>query len=136
MNPANVLIAAGACVFGALGAIHLLYTFRGTKLHPRDPDLRARMEQSELRITRQTSVWGAYLGFNGTHSLGMLSFAAIYTYLALWRPAVLADSSFLMALGLLVLMAYGLLASRYFFSVPFRGVVLAGGLYALGWVLG
>lgn len=136
MNPANALIAAGACVFGVLGAIHLFYTFHGTRLHPRDQDLRVRMEQSELSITRQTSVWAAYLGFNGTHSLGMLTFAAIYTYLALWRPAVLAESTFLMTLGLLVLVAYGVLASRYFFSIPYRGVVLAGGLYALGWVLG
>lgn len=135
MNTAAALIAASACILGALGAIHLLYTFRGTRLHPRDPGLQRAMEQSALVITRQTTVWRANKGFNGTHSLGILAFAAIYTHLALWRPAVLADSPFLMALGMAVLLAYLVLARRYFFSVPFRGVALASALYALGWVL-
>jgi len=37
--PASALIAAGAAVIFGLGLIHLLYTFRGSKLHPRDAGL-------------------------------------------------------------------------------------------------
>ncbi len=135
MTAAQILIAASAALLGTLGALHLLYTYRGRKLHPRDPALRQAMEGSALVITRQTTVWRAHKGFNASHSLGILSFAAVYGYLALWRPAVLGGSWFLSALGLVVLGAYALLAWRYFFSVPLRGAALAFALYAAGWAL-
>ncbi len=135
MTAARILIAASAALLGTLGGLHLLYTYRGRKLHPRDPALRQAMEGSALVITRQTTVWRANKGFNASHGLGLLSFAAVWGYLALWQPAVLGGSWFLSALGLAVLGAYGLLAWRYFFSVPLRGVAVAFALYAAGWAL-
>ena len=70
---------------GSLGGIHLLYTYRGWKLQPRDPALREAMAQSTLFITRETTVWRANKGFNASHSLGILVFALEYGYLALGR---------------------------------------------------
>ena len=135
MNAASLLIAAGAAVLGALGCIHLLYTFHGNKLEPRDPAVREAMERANPVITRQTTVWRATKGFNASHSLGIIALALVYGYLALWRPAVLGASQFLLVLGMVVLLAYLALARRYFFSIPFRGVALACALYASGWAL-
>lgn len=135
MNPAYVLIAASAAVLGALGCIHLLYTYHGNKLDPRDPAVREAMERANPVITRQTTVWRATKGFNASHSLGIIAFALVYGYLALWRSDVLGGSSFLSALGMAVLLAYLALARRYFFSIPFRGVAVACALYASGWAL-
>jgi len=39
----SAFIAASAAVILLLGLMHLLYTFRGPLLHPRDPDLIAKM---------------------------------------------------------------------------------------------
>ncbi len=133
MSAAHFLIAASAVVLGTLGGLHLLYTLRGNRLEPRDPDVRAAMERSTLVLTRQTTVWRATKGFNISHSLGLLAFALVYTNLSLWHPDVLRDSVFLMALGMGVLLAYLVLARRYFFSIPFRGVALACALYLGGW---
>jgi len=135
MNTASLLTAASVAVFGALGSIHLLYTYRGNKLDPRDPAVRAAMEATHPVLTRQTTVWRATKGFNASHSLGVMVFALIYGYLALWRPEVLADSLFLRGLGMGVLLAYLALAQRYFFSIPLRGVALACVLYATGWAM-
>lgn len=135
MNAAYLLIAASASVLGALGGIHLLYTYHGNKLDPRDPSVREAMERVNPIITRQTTVWRATKGFNASHSLGIIAFALMYGYLALWRPDVLGGSLFLLALGMAVLLAYLALARRYFFSIPFRGMALACALYASGWVL-
>ena len=135
MNAAYLLIAASAAVLGTLGSLHLLYTYHGNKLDPRDPALREAMQRTNLVITRQTSVWRATKGFNASHSLGIIAFALVYGYLALWRSEVLGSSLFLSALGMAVLLAYLALARRYFFSVPFRGVALACVLYASGWAL-
>jgi hypothetical protein len=135
MNTAYILIAASAGILGTLGSIHLLYTYHGNKLDPRDPTVRAAMERTNPVITRQTTVWRATKGFNASHSLGIIVYALVYGYLALWRSEVLGDSLFLLALGMAVLLAYLALARRYFFSIPFRGVALACVLYASGWAL-
>jgi hypothetical protein len=135
MNAASILIAASAAVLGSLGCIHLLFTYHGNKLDPRNPAVREAMEHSNPVITRQTTVWRATKGFNASHSLGIIAFALVYGYLALWRPAVLGGSLFLLALGMAVLLAYLALARRYFFRIPFRGVALACVLYASGWAL-
>jgi hypothetical protein len=135
MNAAYALIASSAAVLGALGCIHLLYTYHGNKFDPRDPAVREAMERANLVITRQTTVWRATRGFNASHSLGLIAFALVYGYLALWRSDVLGGSSFLSALGMAVLLAYLVLARRYFFSIPFRGLAPACALYAGGWAL-
>jgi len=56
---ASLLVLAGLAVVLVLGGLHLLYTFRGTKLQPREPAAVKAMQQSGLVITRQTTVWRA-----------------------------------------------------------------------------
>ena len=131
----SLLIAAAALVLGTLGVVHVVFTLHGERLHPRDPGVREAMERSALRITRQTTMWRANLGFNLSHGLGMAAFALVYGHLALARPEVLATSTFLGGLGMAVLLAYLALARRYFFRVPVLGVGFACGLYAVGWTL-
>lgn len=126
---ASVLVAASAAVIFVLGALHLLYTFRGTKLHPRDAELRRRLEQVSPVISRETSMWKAWVGFNASHSYGALLFGAVYGYLALVHGPFLLQSRFLLSLGLLLLAGYAFLGKRYWFSVPFRGILLAAALY-------
>ena len=129
---ASLLVAASAAIVLVLGSLHLLYTFRGNKLDQREPGLRQAMEQSAPRITRETTMWRAWVGFNATHSLGILLFGLTYGYLALTAPGLLFGSLFLQALALVLLASYVVLARLYFFSVPFRGVVAATLLYIAG----
>ena len=135
MQTASMLIAASAAVLGALGSIHLFFTFSGNKLHPRDPAVQIAMEQTHPVITRQTTVGRATKGFNASHSLGLIAFAVVYGHLAVWRFDVLVESPFLLAFGMGVQLAYLALARRYFFSIPFRGMALACVLCASGWLL-
>lgn len=95
-----------------LGCIHVLYTYRGNKLDPRDPAVREAMERANPVITRQTTVWRATKGFNASHSLGLVAFALVYGYLALRRSEVLGGSNFLLTLGMAVQLPYLALARR------------------------
>jgi hypothetical protein len=52
------------------------------------------------------------------------------------HSAFLFQSRFLLLLGLLLLAGYVFLGKRYWFSVPFRGIVLASALYGVGLVVG
>lgn len=128
-------IAASAAIIMLLGFIHLLYAFSGPKLLPRDRDLRTRMEEVSPVITRETTMWKAWIGFNASHSFGAILFGAVYGYLALAHSAFLFQSVFLQLLGLLLLGGYVFLGKRYFFSVPFRGILLASAFYLIALII-
>jgi hypothetical protein len=124
-SSAQVLLVASAAIILALGILHLVYTFIGRKLHPRDPELQARMREVQLVITRETTVWKAWIGFNASHSAGAILFGVIYGYLALAHTAFLFESRFLCALGALFLAGYLALGRLYWFSVPYRSILVA-----------
>jgi hypothetical protein len=130
------LITASAMIILSLGLIHLVYTFSGRKLHPRDIELEARMREISPVISRETTMWKAWRGFNASHSFGAILFGAIYGYLAVIHGSFLFQSWFLLLLGLLLLAGYVFLGQRYWFSVPFRAILAATVLYIAGLVIG
>ncbi len=111
-----LLVAVSAAVILVLGLIHLLYTFRGRKLHPRDSALESRMKEVSPVLTRETTIWKAWVGFNASHSYGAILFGLVYGYLALAHSAFLFQSWFLLLAGLIFLAGYVFLGKVYWFS--------------------
>lgn len=132
---APVFILASAAVVGLLGCLHLFFTFHGNRFDPRDAALTAALAVTSPVITEQTTMARAAKGFHASHSMGVMLFALVWGYLALAQWTVLRQLPLLLALGMVVLLAYLLLAKRYWFSVPLRGIALANALYAAGLVL-
>ena len=128
------LVAGSAAIILLLGLAHLVYTFHGPKLLPRDRELQARMQEVSPVITRETTMWKLWIGFNASHSFGAILFGAVYGYLSLLHSAFLFQSKFLLSLGLLLLFGCVFLGKRYWFSTPFRGILLATALYVLALV--
>ncbi|HEY8558922.1 MAG TPA: hypothetical protein VIL74_00865 [Pyrinomonadaceae bacterium] len=126
----TMLMLASAGIVAIMGSVHLLYTFHGPKMLPRDPELIDSMKAVTLVITEETTVWKAWLGFNASHSMAAILFGLIYGYLALAHPAVLYGSGYLQIVGFLMLTGLLILAWRYWFSVPFAGIALALICYA------
>jgi hypothetical protein len=89
------------------------------------------MQEVSPVITRETTMWKAWVGFNASHSYGAILFGAVYGYLSLAQGAFLFQSTFLLSLGLLLLGGYAFLGKRYWFSVPFRGILLATVFYVI-----
>ena len=126
---ATLLISASGSVILALGLVHLLYTFVGTKLLPRDEALLTAMQAAAPNLTRKTTMWRAWIGFNASHSNGAILFGLVYGYLALAHASFLFQSRFLLLVGLAMLVGYVFLAKLYWFSIPLRGIALATALY-------
>jgi hypothetical protein len=76
----SVLIAGSAAIASLLGLIHLLCTFRGQNLQPLESDLMAKMKTVSLFISRDTTVWRTWIGFNASHSFSLIFFGAVYGY--------------------------------------------------------
>ena len=125
-------MTASAAVILAFGIIHLLYTFHGPKLTPRDTALRQRMQEVSPVITSETTIWKTWIGVNATHSLALILFGLIYGYLALSKSEVLFNSPFLLLVGLGMLLALAVICRLYFFSIPFRGICFALVCYIAG----
>lgn len=129
---ARALVTLSAAILFTLGSIHLLYTFWGSKLTPRDPALQARMREVSPVISRETTMWKAWIGFNVSHSLGGILFGLIYGYLAIAQPPVLFQSVFLLSVGFCVLLSYLVVGKVYWFRVPFTGILLSFVAYVAG----
>ena len=119
---AVILMVCSAGIVFALGTIHLVFTFFGHKLHPRDHALQIRMAEVAPVITRETTMWKCWIGFNASHSMAAMLFGLIYAYLASVHGEILFQSTFLLAIGLSTLIGFAVLARLYWFRSPLFGV--------------
>jgi len=122
---AKLLMVLSAGIIFTLGAIHLIYTFYGLQLTPRDPALQISMSQVSPVISKETTMWRCWVGFNATHSMALLLFGLVFGFLALAHGEVLFRSPFLLVVGLAMLAGLVVLCKLFFFRVPLIGVSIA-----------
>jgi hypothetical protein len=134
----TTLLVLGGAVFGVLGGLHAVYTLLDLRtprrLAPVDPSVAHAMANSALLLSGgRTDMWRAWIGFNFSHSLGVLMAAG----LALWtglRFNTLPVGIIIPALTLIGCV-YLVLALLYWFRVPAIGVAIGTGCFAAAWIL-
>ena len=130
----RILISACAAITLFFGSVHLAYTFFTDQLIPVDGQLETAMKRVAVRISSETTMWKVWIGFNISHSMGLMLFGLIYGYLTVYRWDVLQKSYFLAGLGLVVLVSYVVLARVFWFTDPLIGMSVATLLYVAGFV--
>jgi len=126
---ARLLFLAGALLFSLLGIAHAVLTLRDLRgprsFAPVDDRVRQAMVEARLRLAPTTTIWKSWVGFNLSHSLGLIVFGGLLTGLA-WRNfALVAQSASLQTSAIVVAVLYCWMAIRYWFWVP--AVLSAGG---------
>jgi hypothetical protein len=129
---AGILIAISATIALLLGLTHIYLTFFTRAFAARDAALEEKLKSVSPRISSQTTMWRAGVGFHVSHSLGVIFFGLVYGYLALAGRDFLIRSPFLVVLGALFLLGYVVLAQLYWFDRPLVGVALALACYVAG----
>ncbi|MGB6473538.1 MAG: hypothetical protein WBF04_05590 [Candidatus Sulfotelmatobacter sp.] len=132
---ARILMVLSASIVLTLGVVHFAYTFWGTKLTPRDPALQISMSQISPVITKETTIWRCWVGFNASHSMGLILFGLVFGFLALAHNQLLFHSPFLLVIGLAMLVGFVVLCKVYFFSAPLTGISIALACYVASIVL-
>ncbi len=122
------MVLSSGIIF-TLGVVHIVYTFWGPKLTPRDPALQISINQISPVISKETTMWRAWMGFNATHSMGAILFGLVFGYLALAHGQLLFQSLFLLAVGLAMLGGLVVVSRVYFFSVPLTGICISLACY-------
>lgn len=129
---ARTLISTSSAIMILLGSIHLLYTFWGNKLAPRDPAVQQAMSATSMVLSPETNVWRAWIGFNASHSLCAVFFGLVFGFLAVSHPELLFRSVYLQAIGVAMLVGFVILARLYWFSIPLWGVTAALACFLAG----
>ena len=134
----RALLMCGGSIFVVFGFLHALYTFldlgNPRRLVPDDPAIAAAMATSKLRLTRGgTTMWKAWVGFNFSHSLGLLLFGGLC--IAAGMTQTLSASSWVLLLFAVIGAAYFVLAVLYWFRIPIVGSAIATACLVLAWIL-
>jgi hypothetical protein len=80
-------------------------------------------------MTNETTMWRCWVGFNASHSLGLILFGLVFGYLAIAHGQLLFRSPFLLVVGLAMLVGVVVLCKVYFFSWPLRGASISLACY-------
>ena len=131
----RILMVLSASIIFTLGVVHIIYTFWGPKLTPRDPALEISMSQISPVITKETTMWRCWVGFNASHSMGLILFGLVFGFLALAHGQLLFRSPFLLVVGLAMLGGLVVLCKVYFFSVPLTGISISLACYVASMAL-
>ncbi len=122
---AQVLLFTGALVFFALGVAHGALTLRDVSspraLTPTDNNVRLAMQGSQLVFDRRLNLWRAWLGFNLSHSLGLVLFGGGLIAVACLHFPFYAQSPILQLTAVATAAAYLILSMRFWFVGPVIG---------------
>ena len=119
---AQLLFVSGAGMFCLLGVTHVVLTMRDLhdprSLTPTDDAVRQTMIAARLRLAPVTTIWRAWVGFNFSHSVGLLVFGGILGGLALYDFRFVANNIALQVTAVIVATTYAVLATLFWFAVP------------------
>jgi len=121
----QILLLIGAAIFGILGTLHLQRLIFTDSFTPRNVRVKDAMKGTSPLLTEETSIWNAWIGFNASHSLGAMIFAAVYILLASRHMDVIRDTQVFSLLAVLTGASYLYLAGKYWFRIPFAGILIA-----------
>ncbi len=115
----------GSLILTTLGAIHLYYTFFSDKFSSKKEDVINEMESSHPKITRETTMWKAWIGFNASHSSGAMFIGIMNIYLIHNFFSILKDDIFFLTFNIITISFYLWLAKKYWFKIPFYGILIS-----------
>ena len=115
----------GSCCFLALGVIHLYYTLFTNKFSSENQTLIENMKLSCPIISKQTTMWNAWIGFNASHSIGAIFIGLINIYLTQRYFHYLKSDRLFLLFNISIVLFYALLAKKYWFKIPFIGFLIA-----------
>lgn len=131
----QVLIVLASSIFLVLGALHGWLTLRDLQapisFTPPDPALRRAMQESAIRLNPEVNLWKAWIGFNFTHSLGLVLFGGAFLYVGVFDAEAYRASLGLRTVAVATSAAYLVLSWLYFFSTPAAGSAVGLVLFLL-----
>lgn len=125
----KILWLSGSAIFLILGSIHLFYTFFSSKFNARNKSVEEAMKGASPVLTGETTMWKAWTGFNASHSVRVIFIGLINIELAVQHFPFIQHSILIPILNVVTAGFYLWLAKKYWFRVPFTGILIATGCF-------
>jgi len=135
MKTAKYLWESGSIIIAVFGGIHIYYTFFTNNFSSRNEKMVGDMKTSFPNLTKQTTMWKAWIGFNASHSIGIIFIGIINFYLASRYFLILQSSHFFFLFNILTIGFYVWLAKKYYFKVPLIGISLTFVCFIISYIL-
>jgi hypothetical protein len=120
---------AGALPYVFLGIAHVLVTPRTAAesrgLSPRDRGTREAMVRDTLVMTRHTTLWNTWVGFNLSHSLGAILFGVAVLLVGRTPASFAGQAAVFLPFALAVAATYLWIGARYWFRKPIVGISIS-----------
>lgn len=133
------LFLLGALPFVIMGIMHALMTpltpEESKALSPRDRAYRHSMTEQSLLLTRRTNVWLTWVGFNLSHSLGVVLFGVVVLLIGRSPAAFRAHWPAFVPLAIVVSGLYLAIGLRYWFRTPIIGISISSVCFVSSGVL-
>ena len=125
----TVLIGAAGAIYLMLGLGHGLLTLldvvRPRTFTPVDENVRLAMQGEPIRLNPHTDLWRAWLGFNLSHSMGVVLFGGILTVIGSAGAEAYLDHGAWQTGTILFSLAYVIVAQTFWFWIPALGSGIA-----------
>lgn len=132
---AQILWIIASSVYIILASLHLLYTFFTDNFLAKDRDTVEMMKQTHPLLTNKTTMWKAWVGFNGSHSAGGIFLGSINILLAGLYYPFLSNALPVIILTVVTSLFYLFLAVKYWFKIPLAGIAVATGCYIVASII-
>jgi len=132
---AKIFILIASSIFLILGITHLVYTFFTNKFLTRDGETNKRMNSTSPILTKETTVWKAWIGFNASHSVGAMFMGLINIMLVCQHFEVYQNSFNILLLDICIGIFYLFLAKKYWFKIPLLGILIATSCFTVAILL-
>jgi hypothetical protein len=136
---AQLLFITGVLPLILLGGMHLAFTLRDHKaprfIVPRSNSLIHLMQAEPLRLSAETDMWRAWIGFNISHSIAVMGLGVAYLYLAVVHFDLLRGDIIILWTAPALAWVFVILSKCFWFSKPFQGSLVAAVLLTAGALL-
>jgi hypothetical protein len=138
MRITSVLLEIGGGIFVVLGLLHAIYTLldirKPRRLVPDDSAVSAAMTRSYLRLTGgRTTMWQAWVGFNFSHSLGVVLLGGLCMTMGAITTTVAVPGWVLLLLSAIGLI-YVVIGAMYWFRIPIAGAAVGTACLFAAWL--
>lgn len=132
---AKYLWETGSIILVILASLHLYYTFFTNKFSSRNQRVVDEMKFSFPNLTRKTAMWKAWIGFNASHSAGGIFIGLSNFYIAANYFSIFNTDHVFFLFNILTIGFYLWLAKRYWFGIPFFGILVTFICFILSYIL-
>ena len=93
------------------------------------------MQANSPILSQKITMWKAWIGFNGSHSSGVIFIGLMNLYLAFYYFSVLQSDHLFFVFNILTIGFYIWLAKKYWFNIPLIGLSITMACYITSYIL-